>query len=573
MNIELASQAAGGAPWLSIITWLPLLGGLILMGVPKEHDKIHKGLALAWTTLVFLISLAIFPGYDFAEGGFQLVENKPWIEALGIRYALGIDGISLWLVILTTFLTPLIILGSWTSVEKRPKEFMICFLVLETAMLGALLATDLFFFYLFWEMMLIPMYLLIGVWGGKDRIAATIKFFIYTAVGSLLMLVAIFYLYSRLPAEASPSFMLEDFYGLKLTLKEQLYMFGAFGLAFAIKVPLFPFHTWLPRAHVQAPTAGSVILAGVLLKMGTYGFVRFAMPLFPDAVKIFAPYLAGLAVIGIVYGAFLALAQSDVKRLVAYSSVSHLGFVMLGLVAASQQAVEGAVMQMLNHGISTGALFLLVGMIYERRHTREISEFGGLSKAMPVFAIFLMIVTLSSVALPGTNGFVGEFLIFMGTFTEDGLYDLRWYVAVGALGVIFGALYMLWMFQRVMFGPLDNPKNKVLKDLNLREIVVMVPLIALIFIMGVKPNIFLKPMAPSVERFLTLSTATNLPADDDAGRARIDKLMAQRAERVKARLEAERNAPKPHTTPRGEGNTHGATMNDMEATRTAGVSR
>ncbi|MFN3197621.1 MAG: NuoM family protein [Bradymonadia bacterium] len=543
MEIQLTQQAAAsGAPWLSIITWLPLLGALMLMGVPKEHDKIHKGLALAWSGLVFLVSLAIFPAFNNEIAGFQLIENKPWIEALGIRYALGIDGISFWLVILTTFLTPLIILGCWNSVEKRVKEFMICFLVLETAMLGALLAIDLFFFYLFWEMMLIPMYLLIGVWGGKDRIHATIKFFIYTAVGSLLMLVAIFYLYAQQPADQAPSFMLENFYGLKLSLKEQLYMFGAFGLAFAIKVPLFPFHTWLPRAHVQAPTAGSVILAGVLLKMGTYGFVRFAMPMFPDAVKIFTPYIAGFAVIGIIYGAFLAYAQSDVKRLVAYSSVSHLGFVMLGLMAASEQAVEGAVMQMLNHGISTGALFLLVGMIYERRHTREISEFGGISKAMPIFAIFLMIVTLSSVALPGTNGFVGEFLIFAGTFSADGLWDLRWYVAIGALGVIFGALYMLYMFQQVMFGPLDNPKNKVLKDLNAREIIVMVPLIALIFIMGVAPNYFLKPMHASVDRFLTLSQATTMPADDAEGRARIQKLVVRKAKRDQERKESEQKA-------------------------------
>lgn len=542
MNLIDAQQQAAGVPWLSIITWLPMLGAFILMGVPKEHDKIHKGLALAWSGLVFLISLAIVPAFNGDLAGFQLVESKAWIEALGIRYALGIDGISYWLVILTTFLTPLIILGTWGSVEKKVREFMICFLVLETAMLGALLAMDLFFFYVFWEMMLIPMYLLIGVWGGKDRINATIKFFIYTAVGSLLMLVAIFYLYAQLPAERAPSFMLTDFYGLKLTLKEQLYLFGAFGLAFAIKVPLFPFHTWLPRAHVQAPTAGSVILAGVLLKMGTYGFVRFAMPLFPDAVKIFTPYIAGLAVIGILYGAFLAYAQSDVKRLVAYSSVSHLGFVMLGLMAASQQAVEGAVMQMLNHGISTGALFLLVGMIYDRRHTREISEFGGISKAMPIFAIFLMIVTLSSVALPGTNGFIGEFLIFAGTFSADGLHDLRWYVGVGALGVIFGALYMLYMFQQVMFGPLDNPKNKVLKDLNLREVVVMVPLIALIFIMGIAPNYFLKPMHASVDRFLTLSQATTLPADDAAGRARIQKQLDKRNERMEQRKAEEGKA-------------------------------
>jgi NADH-quinone oxidoreductase subunit M len=532
MELEVVRQAAGagGFPWLSAVTWLPLLGALLLMAVPRENTGLLKGLTLAWTLAIFGLSLGLLSGFDGTSGGFQLVESTPWIEAFGIRYAMGVDGISLYLVLLSTFLTPIIILGSWTAIEKRVKEFLICFLVLETAMIGALVALDIFLFYLFWELMLIPMYLLIGVWGGSNRIAATLKFFIYTAVGSLLMLAAIFYLYAQRPDGSAPTFLLTDYYGMQLSLKEQGFLFGAFALAFAVKVPMFPFHTWLPRAHVEAPTAGSVVLAGVLLKMGTYGFLRYAMPLFPDAVQVAVPYIAGLAVIGIVYGALLALAQGDVKKLVAYSSVSHLGFVMLGLAALTPQGVEGAVLQMVNHGISTGALFLLVGVIYERHHTRNMADFGGLSRVMPWFAVIFMIVTLSSIALPGTNGFVGEFLVFMGAFVADGPYDLRWYVAVAATGVILGAFYMLWMFQRVMFGP-KNPKNEGMRDLSKREWTVLAPLVVAIFALGVFPNLILKNIHPSVDRAIQLSTASVLRADDAEGKATIEALQKRKEAR------------------------------------------
>lgn len=540
MGLEIVLQnTTAGFPWLSAVTWLPAVGAVLLMAIPRENTSLLKGMAFGWSLAVFGLSLGLLAGFDGSSGDFQLVENVPWIEGLGIRYALGIDGISLFLVLLSTFIVPVIVLGSWNAVEKRVKEFLICFLFLETAMVGALVALDIFLFYLFWELMLIPMYLLIGVWGGANRIQATLKFFLYTAVGSLLMLAAIFYLYHARPETTGPSFLISDYYGLRLTLKEQLFLFGAFAVAFAVKVPLFPFHTWLPRAHVEAPTAGSVVLAGVLLKMGTYGFVRFAMPLFPDAVKIMTPYIAGLSVIGIVYGALLALAQGDVKKLVAYSSVSHLGFVMLGLAALTPQGVEGGLLQMINHGISTGALFLLVGVIYERRHTRNIADFGGLARVMPAFAVLFMIVTLSSIGLPGTNGFVGEFLVLMGAFTADGYYDLRWYVAVGATGVILGAFYMLWMFQRVMFGP-RNPKNEGLPDLSRREWATLAPLIVLIFALGIFPNLVLDKVHASVERAIQLSTATVLPPGDADGRATIEALEKRKKERAAERAGAER---------------------------------
>jgi NADH-quinone oxidoreductase subunit M len=529
MNLENSSQF----PWLTLVTLLPLLGALLLTAVPRVHEGLLKGLALGWSLIVFVVSLPIYFKFDPSNAGYQLTELHEWIPAIGVQYALGVDGISLWLVMLSTFLTPIILLGSWTSIETRVKEFLICFLLLETAMLGALVSLDLFLFYIFWELMLIPMYLLIGVWGGTNRIAATIKFFLMTAVGSLLMLVAMFYIYQR--RDGGPSFLLQDYLTLSLTLTEQLYLFGAFALAFAIKVPMVPFHTWLPRAHTEAPTAGSVVLAGVLLKMGTYGFVRFAMPLFPDATLVATPYIAGLATVGIVYGALLALAQSDVKKLVAYSSVSHLGFVMLGLAAMSTQGVTGAMLQMLNHGISTGALFLLVGCLYERRHTRQIADFGGITQVMPWFAVMFLIVTMSSIGLPGTNGFVGEFLVLSGTFLADGPWDLRWYVAVAATGVILGAFYMLWMFQRVMLGPLKNEKNKKLTDLNLREWVVLTPLIVLIFVMGIKPQFIIDRMEPSIEAFRKVATTSRLPADDAEGRARIAEIRQRKTNAAEAK--------------------------------------
>ena len=420
----------------------------------------------------------------------------------------GIDGISLWLVILTTFIMPLAVLSTWTAVEEKVKEYMICLLLLEVGMLGAFVSLDLFLFYIFWELMLIPMYFIIGIWGGKQKIYAAIKFFIYTMAGSVLMLVALIALYFLGTKAGIHSFNIASLYSLHIDPAIQTWLFLAFAFSFAIKVPLFPVHTWLPLAHTEAPTAGSVILAAILLKMGTYGYVRFAMPLFPDAAAQFTPLIATLAVIGIIYAALVAMVQEDVKKLVAYSSVAHLGFVMLGIFALNQQGVAGGMLQMLNHGVSTGALFLIVGFIYERRHTRLIADFGGLSKQMPIFATIFMIVTLSSIGLPGTNGFVGEFLVLLGAFESN----LRWYAVVASSGVILSAVYMLWMFQRVMFGELDNPKNQKLADLNAREIAIMVPLVALIFIMGVYPTPFLDKMAPAIDKVIQQSKTRKVAA-------------------------------------------------------------
>jgi NADH-quinone oxidoreductase subunit M len=376
---------------------------------------------------------------------------------------------------------------------------MILLLLLETGMLGAFISLDMFLFYIFWEVMLIPMYFMIGIWGGKNRIYAAVKFFIYTMVGSLLMLVALIYLYFKGLEAGFTDFGLLQFFSLQLPLQTQVWLFLAFALAFAIKVPMFPLHTWLPDAHTEAPTAGSVILAAILLKMGTYGYVRFAMPLFPEAAHQFAPLIATLAVIGIIYASLVAMVQEDVKKLVAYSSVAHLGFVMLGVFACNTEGITGGMLQMINHGISTGALFLIVGFIYERRHTRLITDFGGLSKQMPVFATIFMIVTFSSIGLPGTNGFVGEFLVLIGSFESE----LRWWTIVASSGVILSAVYMLWMFQRVMFGELDNPKNQKLLDLNAREIGIMVPLIVMIFVMGIYPKPFIDKMDPAIKKLVT----------------------------------------------------------------------
>jgi len=413
MTIETTAQF----PLLSLVTFLPLAGVLMVAFVPRSEPGTLRNVGLGFSLLTFLVSLALWTGFEGDLAGFQLLDRVEWFDG-SVSYALAVDGISLLLVMLTTFLTPVVILGAYRAITERVKEFVISMLVLECGMLGALLAVDLFLFYVFWEFMLIPMYLLVGVWGGPRRIYAAVKFFVYTMVGSLLMLVAIIWLYTK---AGSSAFL--DVLKLELTTPEQIWLFLAFALAFAIKVPLFPFHTWLPDAHVEAPTAGSVILAGVLLKMGTYGFVRFAIPLFPEATGVFSMPIVLLAVVGIIYGALVAYAQTDVKKLVAYSSVSHLGFVMLGMFALTTQGVQGSILQMVNHGISTGALFLLVGVIYERRHTRAIADFGGLAKVMPAFATIFLIVTLSSIGLPGTNGFVGEFLILAGSF-NDALYHV-----------------------------------------------------------------------------------------------------------------------------------------------------
>jgi len=489
---------------LTTTIFFPLLGALVLLIAASKNEDGIKLVGLTTTLLTFVISLALYAGYDSAATGFQFTQKLVWIEGLSISYFVGIDGMSLLLILLTTFLTPLALLATWNSVHERLKEYVIMILLLEVGMIGVFAALDLFLFYVFWEAMLIPMYFIIGIWGGQERVYAAIKFFLFTLFGSLLMLVAILVL--GYFASASGGGFTTDLLALydlagKIPAGLQFWLFLAFALSFSIKVPLFPLHTWLPDAHVQAPTAGSVILAGVLLKMGTYGFIRFCLPLFPDAAIRLAPYFSVLAVIGIIYGALVAMVQTDVKKLVAYSSVSHLGFVVLGIFSMTEEGMQGAIIQMINHGLSTGALFMIVGMIYDRAHTRQISDFGGVAKVMPVFATFFMIVTLSSIGLPGLNGFVGEFLILVGSFSSMFLQSYA-FAVFAASGVIFAAVYMLWMYQRVMLGPVREGgvyHGHKLTDLNAREILSLVPIVIFIVWIGVYPSTFLTKSAPLVK--------------------------------------------------------------------------
>jgi NADH-quinone oxidoreductase subunit M len=496
--------------YLTTILFFPILGVLLLVGIPGGKRTAIRQATLAISFIHFLIALPLWWLYAPDGADYQFVERVQWIESLGIEYHLGVDGVSVLLTLLTVFLTPLAVLGSWRYIDRHVKEFHILLLFLTTGMLGVFFALDLFIFYVFWELMLVPMYFIIGVWGGAERIYAALKFFLYTFIGGLLMLVGILALYFyHQSATGEYTTSLADLMAIDIPGELQLAFFLAFAISFAIKVPMFPFHTWLPDAHVQAPAAGSVILAAVLLKMGTFGFYRFAMPLFPEAARAALPWIAGLAVIGIIYGAMVALVQPNVKKLVAYSSVSHLGFVMLGLFALNATGVQGSVIQMINHGISTGALFFICGMLYERRHTYEIEEFGGLSAVMPVFATLFMIVTLSSIGLPGLNGFVGEFLILVGMFQSH-----PWMTAIATIGVILAAYYMLRMFQRVMFGGIEREANRHLPDLSGRELAVLLPLVALIVWIGVYPAPFLDRTEPSVDRFVERvagASATTVP--------------------------------------------------------------
>ena len=485
---------------LTLITFLPVAGAALLLFMRKASTGAIRNIALCVSLGALLFSIPLFSKFDVSNAGMQFEHSASWIPSLGIQYHVGIDGISLFLVLLTTVLTPIAILSSWNSIEKRVREFYLFMLVLETGMIGVFVALDLFLFYVFWEVMLVPMYFLIGVWGGQRRIYAAVKFFLYTMVGSVLMLVAIIALYFLNGATTFdfPAILANLQSGnLVLNPTQQYWLFLAFFFAFAIKVPLFPLHTWLPDAHVEAPTAGSVILAGVLLKMGTYGIVRFCLPMFPEATRELTPLISLLAVVGIVYGALMAMVQIDIKKLVAYSSVSHLGFVVLGIFALNEQGLQGAMYQMLNHGISTGALFLLVGMIYDRRHTRLIDEFGGLAGPLPVFSTIFMLVTFSSIGLPMMNGFVGEFLILLGAFDTN-----KTFAVVATSGVILSAVYMLWMYQRVIFGEVTNPKNRNLADLDFREKLVLLPLVVLIFWMGIYSESFLRKMDTSVNQVL-----------------------------------------------------------------------
>ncbi|MFQ5882780.1 MAG: NADH-quinone oxidoreductase subunit M [Candidatus Methylomirabilales bacterium] len=484
-------------PILSLITFLPAAGAICLLVLPRGRKDLVRWVALGISVLTLLLSLTLYTRFQLGVGEMQFVEETAWIPSLGIRYKLGIDGISLFLVLLTTFLTAIAILAS-SGVVHRVKEYMLAMLLLETGMIGVFVALDLVLFYVFWEATLLPMYFLIGIWGGPRRVYATIKFVLYTMAGGLLMLVAIVAL-ALLHARAVGEFTFDLTVLMHAAIPPavQSWLFLAFALAFAIKVPLFPFHTWLPDAHVEAPTAGSVLLAGVLLKMGTYGFLRFALPLFPQATLTFLPWICGLALVGVIYGAWVAMVQPDLKGLVAYSSVSHLGLVVLGIFALNGEGVAGSLLQMVNHGLSTGALFLLVGMIYDRRHTRMIADFGGLFRVIPFFGATFLLVALSSIGLPGLNGFVGEFLILLGTFRVHPLYAL-----VAVTGIVWAAWYMLAMIRRVLFGPLSHAENRNVADLTWTERIVLIPILVLIVWIGVYPAPFLGRMEASVNRVI-----------------------------------------------------------------------
>ncbi len=503
----LQPPAEGAPPESStILSWLiglPIAGAIAVLFLPRQAPHVLRGVTMG----VMFATLALtIPLLNVTMGrGFHFNQDVPWIPTLGVRYHVALDGITLWLVMLTVVIQPVAAWASFGPVQTRVKDWCFSLLLLEGAMIGAFLSVDLFLFYVFWELMLIPMYVMIGVWGGTNRIKSAVKFFLYTMFGSMLMLAAILYVayaYARVSPAKLPSFDFFELQRLEIPIGTQIWLFAAFALAFFIKVPMWPVHTWLPDAHTEAPTGGSIILAAVMLKMGTYGYLRFCMGLFPEAASQSSATLAGVAVLGgIIYGALCAWKQEDVKRLIAYSSVAHLGYVMLGLFAATPASIEGGVLQMVNHGISTGALFLLSGVLYDRRHTRQADDFGGLAKVMPVYATLFLIATLASIGLPGTNGFIGEFMVITGTFVSNHLGHVNGIQAVGAaIGVILGALYMLGVVQKMFFGPITKRENKHLPDMNGREIVAVAPLLILVFVIGFFPNIFLSRMKDAVAR-------------------------------------------------------------------------
>ena len=519
--IWLQSAFASDAGRTSVATSSESTGRVIVVEETETAGGGARQIAF-WTLLIeFIVSAGLWWSFDPAVDGWQQVFDAPWIGTWNARFTLGIDGIALMMILLTTFIMPLAVLGSWSSIRRKQHAYYALLLVLTTGMLGVFMSLDLLLFYVMWEVMLVPMYFIIGIWGGERRIYASLKFFIYTMLGSLLMLVAIVYLYQagKNPMTGGSSFSYDYLLGTaRVSHTAGLWLFGAFFLAFAVKVPMFPFHTWLPDAHVEAPTAGSVVLAGIMLKMGTYGFIRFAVPLFPAAAMQPAvrTTILVLAVIGIIYGALVAMVQPDFKKLVAYSSVSHLGFVMLGIFALTMQSVQGALMVMINHGISTGALFFLIGMIYERKHSRMIEAYGGIARVVPMFAVLLTFVSLSSIGLPGTNGFIGEFLVLLGSFRTAPILSM-----IAATGVIFAAAYLLWAIQRILFNPLDKPANAHLTDLNWRELGLLAPLVVAIIVLGVYPQPVLRRMEGAAQRFVQtvqMRAATGTAAVDVQGR-------------------------------------------------------
>jgi len=483
-------------PLLSLIMFTPLVGAVLLLFVSKPNTI--RWVANGFAMLGFLVSLPLWFWLDTTGPDWQFVERHDWIPSIGAEYFLGVDGFSTLLILLATLIGAIAVLSSWTAITERVKEYYIFLLVLQTGMIGAFVALDFLLFFVFWEVMLVPMYFLIGIWGSANRLYSAIKFFLFTLVGSVIMLLGILAVYFyNYDITGVYTFDITRFHELNMPFEYQWWVFLAFFLGFAVKVPMFPFHTWLPDAHTDAPTAGSVILAAVLLKMGTYGFIRFSLPILPEATLVFVPWVVGLSIVGIIYGALVAMAQSDWKRLVAYSSVSHMGLVTLGIFALTPVGITGSILQQINHGISTGALFLIVGIVYERRHTREISEYGGLSKVMPAFAVVFAVMMLSSIGLPTLNGFIGEVLILQGIFVVN-----TWWAAAAASGIVLGAAYMLWLYQRTMFGTVDNPKNENLPDLNLREWATFTPLLILAVWIGLYPKPFLDRLETSVDHVM-----------------------------------------------------------------------